>query len=115
MKNRIWKNDGLTWSTICDLLDDEETAKEDLKNLTLDLTDKLMAEAKELKELEEKLEQKKHLIQSINSNLVSCINFGVDRLGYSTRVMYLHDISNKTVTVKTNQGEIEVVENDFTF
>jgi hypothetical protein len=115
MKHRIWtEGEGLSWSTITDLLGDDENTPIRLKNCVLDLTDTLFLQAKELRELEAKVDKLKGNIGRTKSNLGSCIQFGKKRLGYDSFLKYLHDTEFKTVSVEIKEGQIEVIEENLT-
>ena len=50
MENRIWDgNSAMTWSTITELLGEDDDVRERLKKLTLDLSDNLAIKEKQYK------------------------------------------------------------------
>lgn len=111
MKNRIWEDgEGLSWSTITELLGEDENARSRLKDLTLDLTDNLFEKLVEYRDLEEKLERAKNDIDFLKGNLGSCILFGKKRLGYESELHFLHDLHQKVVKVSVVDGQILVSE-----
>jgi len=113
--NRIWtEGEGLTLSMITELLDNPDTVKEDLKGLTLDLTDNLFERAKEREALLARLKKVESEIKFINGNLHSCIQFGQRRLEFPDHVFYIHDREDKTVAVEFTDGKILVQEQNLT-
>ena len=116
MENRIWtKDEGLSWSTITDLLGNDETTPSKLKDLTLDLTDELFTQLKQYQAARKMLEDIESEIDFLKGNIGSCINFGVKRLNYYNRIAYMHDREQKVVTVDIEDGKINVEELNLTF
>lgn len=113
-KYRVWPEwESLTWSTINDLLGDDDIGDR-LQKLTLDLTDCLLEEEENLKELVERLKKTQSKIDFIKSNLGVCVDFGVRKLNYDTHVKYIHDKIAKTVEVESKDGIIEVKQQNLT-
>ena len=111
MKNRIWNaGEGLSWSTIADLLGQDEDTPKKLQELTLDLTDDFFEKLKKYKELVKQLDSLKSDINFIKGNLGSCIQFGQKRLGYEPCLKYVHDNEAKIVKITVANGEIGVNE-----
>lgn len=109
--NRIWTDgEDLTWSTITEMLGDDESTKAKLQGLTLDLTDNLFEQLQKHKELEEQLKNAKSKIDFLKGNLGSCVLFGQKRLGYEPCVKYVHDKDPKTVKISVADGQIVVNE-----
>jgi len=111
-KNRIWPDgESLTWSTITNLLIDGDLTEVNLKNCTLDLTDALYKAKEKVAELEKKLADAKGKVGFLEGNLDACIEFGIRNInGYTKTRTYLHDVENKTVTVKKYPDKIIVKE-----
>ena len=115
MKNRIWTDgEGLSWSTITDLLGQDDKTPPRLKECTLDLTDKLFLRLEELREAKEKLKAIELEVQFLKGNIGSCITFGEKRLGYEGHIKYVHDKDPKTVSISVKDGEIEIKEENLT-
>lgn len=111
MKNRIWEDgEGLSWSTITELLGEDENVRSRLKDLTLDLTDNLFEKLVEHRELEQKLNKAKSEIDFLKGNLGSCVLFGQRRLGYEPELHFIHDDEKKFVKVSVANGQILVSE-----
>ena len=100
MKNRTCEDvEGLTWSTIAELLGDDKETPQKLRNLILDLTDLLTIKDTELIQLNAQ-------ILALQDKISACLGFGVKRLGYPKVIKYLHDREPKTVKVSGLTGEI---------
>lgn len=114
-KNRIYENGvGLTYSTICGILEDEDTRKVDLKNLTLDLTDNLFEATKAFKAKQKELEKLESEVNFLKSNIRSCLDYGQRHLEYPPAVLYCHDEKDTTVKVEMIANELIVTETNLT-
>lgn len=115
MANRIWTDgEGLTWSTITELLGEEEDAPLRLKKCVLDLTDNLFLECKKREELKEQLKEIENDISFLQENIGSCISFAQRQLNCQSKLFYLHDRENKTVSVEKKDGHLLVHEEKLT-
>ena len=107
MKNRIYEDgEGLTWSTITELLGEGEETPQRLRDLTLDLTDSLEEKEAKLAQLNEQVARMQASINFTRENISACLGFGVKRLGYPKVIKYLHDREPKTVKVSGLTGEL---------
>lgn len=116
MENRIWDgNSAMTWSTITELLGEDDDVRERLKKLTLDLSDNLAIKEKQYKELEKQLNLIVKDIGIISSNLGACINFSQRKLCPDRDYLkYIHDKVHKTVKIAVGTDGIEVTEEHLT-
>lgn len=114
-RNRIWEDgEGMSWSTITELLgEDNETATR-LKDLVLDHTDELLECRKYIEELQRKKEAANNKVKFINGNLSQCILFGERRLSYDKTQKYVHDKRPVTVTIKIANDHLWVNEEKLT-
>jgi len=115
MKNRIWtEGEGLSWSTITDLLGQDEETPNRLQNCTLDLTDSLFIKLEQREKIKKELEKIENEISFLKGNIGSCIEFGRRRLNYEGMIKYVHDKEPKTVSIEVVDKQIEVKEQNLT-
>jgi len=100
MANRIWtEGEGMTWSTITDLLGDGEEAAANLRLLTLDLVDHLDQLKEQMDRAQERVRELESRISFATGNLSMCTVVAQKRLGYTAPLVYLHDRASTVVKV----------------
>lgn len=115
MGNRIWDdNEGMSWSTITELLGNDNETLGRLKLLTLDLSDALFEKMKTYKEVEAQFEKIKRVVDFLNGNLGSCLQFGKKRLNIE-ELVFIHDRKDAVVTVTAEDGKLSLVEKNLTY
>lgn len=114
MGNRIWTDgEGMSWSTITEMLGNDNETLDKLKSLTLDLSDALFDKMKQYQEVEAAFLKAKNEVDFLNGNLGSCLQFAKKRLNRDV-LIFIHDRKDMVVSVKAEDGRLVLKEEDLT-
>ena len=113
MKNRIWTDgEGLTWSTITELLGEDEDTGSRIADLVLDLYDNVKEKQDRMEELKIQIDQLRLEIDFIHDNFGSCMIFESKRFGNEGIIRVFHDKEPIIVSVEKKGDSIDVSTQD---